>query len=142
MLCWRCRGCCGGARCFYGVHQACVWGLRARETGGGKRMDWMEDDGQRWVLRDEEEAMGAGWRGDGRREMEMKMGCCVRGVAMGGLRFAPDRDEMEMVGGLLREMKRSDPRASASVESDDGDGVMGFNGDGFAACVEEDDERE
>ncbi|KAJ8639843.1 hypothetical protein MRB53_016537 [Persea americana] len=32
--------------------------------------------------------------------------------------------------------------ASASVESDDGDGVMGFGGDGFAACVEEDDERE
>ena len=39
-------------------------------------------------------------------------------------------------------MERSYPGASTSVESDDGDGVMGFGGDGFAACVEEDDERE
>ena len=51
-------------------------------------------------------AMGAGWRGDGRREMEMMMGCCVRVVEMGGLRFAPDRDEMEMVGGFCVSRRR------------------------------------
>ena len=33
--------------------------LRARETSGGKRMDWMEDDGQRWVAACRKKKMGS-----------------------------------------------------------------------------------
>ncbi|KAJ8635792.1 hypothetical protein MRB53_010059 [Persea americana] len=90
-------------------------------------------DGRRW-----RGGSGAWEEGETLWKPKMSAGVAVlrtREKKMGspGLRENPEMEGMERWVLPLREMERSDPGVSASVESDDGDGVMGFSGDGFAA---------